>query len=106
MYKPLLIAIFMLIGSSVMAQKKTPAEKAKAKTEEMQKDLQLTPDQNKKIYEVNLKAYASIADYEAKDPGKKFKKKQKNIVQDLREDQFKKILNAAQFKKYKDPTIV
>ncbi len=98
------MALLLILGCSLnlMAEKKTPAEKAKAKTEEMQKDLQLNPDQNKKIYDINLKAYTAIAEYEAKDPGKKLKKKQKNIVQDLREDQFKKILSPAQYKKYKE----
>jgi len=85
-----------------MAVKKTPIEKAKEKTEEMQKDLQLTPDQNKKIYDINLKAYTSIAEYDTKKPSKKLKKKQKDIVQNLRDDQYKKILTSAQYQKYKE----
>lgn len=93
----------ILFGSLTgFAGKKTPAEKAKAKTEEMQKALQLTPEQNKKIYEINLKAYTTISDYEAKKPSKKLKKKQKDIVQKLRDDQYKKVLTSAQLKKYKD----
>lgn len=99
--RPFIIAIVLLLlnlGSN--AAKKNPAEKAKAKTDTMQKDLALTADQYTKIYDVNLKAFTSIAEYEAKKPGKKLKKKQKQIVQDLREDQFKKILSAAQYKTY------
>ena len=98
----LLVLVFFSIAFHSFGQKKTPAEKAKKKTEEMQKDLQLTPDQNKKIYDVNLKAYTSIADYEAKKPNKKLKKKQKNIVQDLRDKEYKKILTAAQLKKLQE----
>ncbi len=98
----LLVLVFFSIAFHSFGQKKTPAEKAKKKTEEMQKDLQLTPDQNKKIYDVNLKAYTSIADYEAKKPNKKLKKKQKNIVQDLRDKEYKKILTSAQMKKLQE----
>lgn len=98
----LLVLVFFSIAFHSFAQKKTPAEKAKKKTEEMQKDLQLTAEQNKKIYDVNLKAYTSIAEYEAKKPNKKLKKKQKNIVQDLRDKEYKKILTAAQLKKLQE----
>ena len=58
--------------------------------------------ENKKIYDVNLKAYTSIAEYEAKKPNKKLKKKQKNIVQDLRDKEYKKILTSAQMKKLQE----
>ncbi|MBK7762935.1 MAG: hypothetical protein IPI46_06125 [Bacteroidetes bacterium] len=98
----LLLLLLLSLQITAIAQKKTPVEKAKAKTEEMQKDLQLTADQHKRVYDINLKAYQSIADYDAKDPGKKLKKKQKNIVQDLREAEYKRILTAAQYKKYLD----
>ncbi len=102
MNKLFLLLVFLVINTAAFADKKTPVEKAKAKTEEMQKDLQLNADQNKKIYDINLKAYSSIADYETKKPSKKLKKKQKDIVQDMRDDQYKKILTPAQYKKYKD----
>ena len=102
MNKLFLVLAFIFFSTAAFADKKTAAEKAKDKTEEMQKNLQLTPEQNKKIYEVNFKAYTSISDYDAKDPGKKLKKKQKKIVQDLRDDQYKKILTSTQYKKYKD----
>lgn len=98
----LLVLVLFSLTINSFGQKKTPAEKAKKKTEEMQKDLQMTPDQNKKIYDVNIKAYTSIADYEAKKPNKKLKKKQKNIVQDLRDKEYKKILTAAQLKKLQE----
>jgi len=102
MNKLFLILAFVFISSVAFAQKKTPTEKASAKTEEMKKALQLSPDQQKKIYEINMKAYTSIADYETKKPSKKLKKKQKDIVQNMRDDQYKKILTPAQYKKYKD----
>lgn len=98
----LLLLLLLSLQIASIAQKKTPTDKAKAKTEEMQKDLQLSADQHKKVYDINLKAYQAIADYEAKDPSKKLKKKQKNIVQDLREAEYKRILTSAQYKKYLD----
>lgn len=84
------------------AKEKTSAEKAKEKTEEMQKNLGLTAEQNKKIYEINLKTYTSIDDYEAKNDNKKLRKKQKDIMQDKRKDEFKKVLTAPQYKKYEE----
>jgi hypothetical protein len=102
MNKFLLVCLLILIGLPSIAQKKSINEKAAAKTEEMQKVLQLSKEQQTKLYEVHVKAYTSIAEYDAKKPSKKLKKKQKDIVQKLRDDQYKKILTAAQYKKYKD----
>ncbi len=102
MNKSLLVFILLFLSLHVLAVKKTPIEKAKAKTEEMQKSLQLNPEQTKKIYEINLKAYTSISEYESKKPSKKLKKKQKDIVQNMRDDHYKKILTPAQYKKYKE----
>lgn len=100
--KKIFLLALLFISVTSFAQKKTPADKAKEKTAELQKDLNLTPEQNKKVYEINLKAYTSIAEYDAKAPSKKLKKKQKDIVQDLRKAEYKKILTAAQFKKMED----
>lgn len=85
-----------------MADKKTPAEKAKEKMEELQKSLGLNPEQSKKVYDFNLKANISMDEYEAKKPSKKLKKKQKDIWSDLRKAEYKKIFTAAQFKKYEE----
>ena len=100
MRKLILLLALLSFSAGAYAGKKTPADKAKEKTDQMQKDLQLTADQYKKIYDLNLKMYTSVEEYDAKKPSKKFKKKQKQIVQDLRDDQFKKIMNTAQYKKY------
>jgi len=102
MNKLLVLIFFIGLTISASAEKKTPTEKAKGKTEEMQQNLQLSTEQHKKIYDINLKTYTSIAEYDATDPGKKLKKKQKEIAQVLREKQFKKILTTSQYKKYKD----
>lgn len=98
------IFLFLLAFASLqcMADKKTPAEKAKEKTEELQKALGLSPEQSKKVYEINLKANESIDAYEAKKPSKKLRKKQKDIVSDLKKAEYKKIFTAAQYKKYED----
>lgn len=98
----IILLVFLSFGISSFAEKKSPEEKAKKKTEEMTQDLKLTPDQQKKIYEVNLNAYKSIATYEAKKPSKKLKKKQKDIVQDLRDKEYKKILTPTQMKTLQD----
>lgn len=98
--KKLFFLFMMLISLQVLADKKTPAEKAKEKTDEMQHDLTLTPEQSKKVYDINLKTYASIADYEAKETSVKLRKKQKDIATDIRKAEFKKVLTAPQFKKY------
>ena len=100
--KKILLILLAFMSLPCLADKKTPIEKAKEKTEELQKNLTLTPEQNKKVYEINLKAYESIDAYEAKKPSKKLKKKQKDIVGDLKKAEYKKIFTAAQFKKYKE----
>lgn len=98
----IILGLLFFLNLSVFADKKTPAEKAKEKTEEMNKDLQLSADQQKKIYDVNLKAFEAIDAYDAKKPSKKLKKKQKEIVQNMRKNEYKKILTPAQFKKMLD----
>lgn len=95
--------IMGMISLTLSAQKKpekTPEQKAKSKTTEMVQLLKLNPEQEQKIYEINLKAYQSIEKYEAKKPGKALKKKQKDIVQSMREKEFQKILTPAQFQTY------
>ena len=77
MKKILFIVFAISIQLSAFADKKTPAQKAKEKTDEMVKELTLTADQQKKIYDINLKAYTAIDAYEDKKPSKKLKKKQK-----------------------------
>lgn len=94
-----------MLASTLFSQaqdkaKKTPEEKATKKTTEMVTALKLTKEQEKMLYSTNLKAYQSIATYDAKKPSKKLKKKQKDIVQKLRNDEFKKILTPAQYKEY------
>ena len=92
-----------LLTISLFAQdkpKKSPEEKARTKTEEMVSSLKLSKEQETMIYSTNLKVYQSIVTYAAKNPDKKSKKKQKKIVQNLRDTEYKKILNATQYKLY------
>ncbi len=98
--KKLLLILLVFVSWQGIAQKKTPTEKAKEKSEELQKALGLTAEQTKKVYEFNLKANVSMDEYEAKKPSKKLKKKQKDIWSDLRKAEYKKIFTAAQYKKY------
>lgn len=81
--------------------KKTPEDKARRKTSEMVTAMKLSKEQENMLYAINLKAYQSIASYEAKNTGKKLRKKQKDIVQGLREKEFQKILTPAQYAEYR-----
>ena len=100
--KNILIILLTLFSLKTFGQDKTPADKAKNKTEEMQHDLGLTPEQNKKIYDINLKTYTSIANYEAKESNERLRKKQKDVATDIRKEEFKKVLTSAQYKKYEE----
>ncbi|HMN31998.1 MAG: hypothetical protein IT215_00610 [Chitinophagaceae bacterium] len=100
--KNIVIILLSILTLQAYAQKRTPSEKAKAKTDEMQHDLALSPEQNKKIYELNLKTYNSIANYEAKQTNERLRKKQKDVETDIRKAEFKKVLTASQFKKYEE----
>jgi|688.fasta_scaffold480594_1 hypothetical protein len=100
-----LFFLIIIVTATIVSQaqdkaKKTPEDKAHKKTTEMVTALKLTKEQEKMLYSTNLKAYQSIAAYEAKKPSKKLKKKQKDVVQKLRNDEFKKILTPAQYKEY------
>jgi len=100
----LLLALFIpCLFSAVYGQdkaKKTPEDKARRKTSEMVVSLKLSKEQETMLYAVNLKSYQSISAYEAKKPSKKMRKKQKDIVQGMREAEFKKILTPVQFSQY------
>ncbi len=80
--------------------KKTTEEKAKKKTTEMVTSLKLTKEQDALIFSTNLKIYQSIEKYNTKKHSKKDKKKQKDIAQNLRDKEFKRILMPAQYKQY------
>lgn len=96
-----IVLVLVLIGSIAQAkEKRTPEQKTIAKTNEMVAWLKLTKEQEKMIYSINLRAYQSIEKYDTKNHTKDEKKKQKDKVQKLREDEFKKILSASQFAEY------
>lgn len=103
MRKLFLIATLVLTTLVTLSQekvKKTPEEKAKKRTTEMVTSLKLTNEQENMLYSTNLKAYQSIEKYDTKDHSKKDKKKQKDMVQKLRDNEYKKILTPAQYKEY------
>jgi hypothetical protein len=80
--------------------KKTPEQKAHTKTSELVTALNLTKDQESKLYASHLKYYQTTDAYEAKDPSKKDKKKFKDQAQAIREAEYKRILTPAQYKQY------
>lgn len=102
MIKRILIMILMAISAVTYADKKTPADKAKEKADEMQKTLNLTPEQYKNVADLYKRSYQAIDDFEAKDPTKKNKKNYKKAVSEKRNAELKKILNKDQFKKYEE----
>lgn len=102
MIKRVLIVILMAISTITYADKKTPADKAKEKADEMQKALNLTPEQYKSIADLYKRSYQAIDDFEAKNPTKKNKKNYKKAVGEKRNAELKKILNKEQFKKYEE----
>ncbi|MBL7764984.1 MAG: hypothetical protein JNJ58_02745 [Chitinophagaceae bacterium] len=100
----ILIGLLLLSFNSPAQQKteKTPEMKARTKTTEMVQSLKLSKEQETMLYSVNLKAYQSIATYEAKKPGKKMLKRQKGIVKNMREKEYAKVLSPAQYKQYQE----
>lgn len=98
-----IIVVLVLSTTFSYAQekaKKTPEDKAKKKTTEMVSSLKLTKEQENMLYSTNLKAYQSIEKYDTKEHSKKDKKKQKDMVQKLRDAEYKKIMSPAQYKEY------
>lgn len=103
MRKIILILALLMSATLSYAQdkvKKTAEDKAKKKTSEMVTSLKLSKEQENMLYSTNLKAYQSIEKYDTKDHSKKDKKKQKDMVQKLRDSEYKKILTPAQYKEY------
>lgn len=102
MKKILFLLVLVSIHLIVLSKddKRTPEQKAHAKTSELVTALKLTKDQESKLNATHLKYYQNIDAYEAKDPSKKDKKKFKDQAQAIRETEYKRILTPAQYKQY------
>ena len=80
-------------------QRKSPQERAQNQTRWMQKNLALTEDQNKKVYDIILR-YAQEADNNATNPPGKQKKRDRQEINRDREADLKAVLTGEQFQKY------
>lgn len=80
-----------------------PEERAKSQTEQLKKTLDLDKTQEKKVYELNLKAGKEMAEMRKDMQGGGDRDAMRSKFRDLREKQnkeMKKILSDSQYKKY------
>lgn len=102
------ILMILILGTSVsMAQRGgqdfDPEERAKAQTEELKELLDLKKDQEKKVYELNLKAGKDMAKMRSEMQGGGDRDAMREKFGKLRAEQnkeMKKILTDAQYEKY------
>jgi len=97
-----LVAI-LLSATATFAQQampqKTPQERAQNQTQWMQKNLSITDDQGKKIYDIILK-YAQQTDAaRAEGPGKD-RRAEMQAINSGRENELKAVLTGDQYQKY------
>ena len=102
--KKILFLLFVIaLSLSSFAQdkaKKTPEQKARAKTTEMVAIFKLSKEQDAMLYTTHLKYYQTTDAYEAGKHSKKEEKKFKDQSQALREKDYKRILTPAQYKQH------
>ncbi|MDR1714812.1 MAG: DUF4890 domain-containing protein [Dysgonomonas sp.] len=98
----LFLTIVLFATSGVFAQQRqraTPEERAKRQTETLVKELSLTEDQQKKVYEINLKFAQPLADQGKETDREKLRAQfQKN--QEERTAAIKAVLTEDQQKKF------
>jgi len=75
----------------------TPEQRAERQTEMMGRMLSLTPEQKTKIYEVNIKAAKQSGKFSGPADSTNFR-----VIQEARENAYKKILTEDQYKKYEE----
>jgi hypothetical protein len=97
----MVLGITMSVAQNRGGQRMDPEERAKQTTKELKEALDLNADQEKKVYELNLKAGKEMADAWQEANGdreamrEKMGKSRENTNKEL-----KKILTAEQYKKY------
>lgn len=97
--------IAVLFGSSFaiaqqqQMQQRTPRERAQNQTRMMQKNLGLTDDQNKKVYDIILK-YAQQADNARNEAPGRDRRQEMKEIQNNKEADLKAVLTGEQFQKY------
>ena len=103
----ILAMILVLVTSVAMAQRGgqnfDPEERAKSQTEQLKKVLDLKKDQEKKVYELNLKAGKEMAEMrkDMQSGGSREGMREKfTAMRDKNNKEMKKILSDDQYKKY------
>ena len=103
LFKSVIILCLAVSTSVAIAQdrpRRSPEERAENQTHWMQKNLGLSQDQNKKVYDIIL-FYAREAENAAAEPRGNEKKIEKNGIKKDRESELKEVLTPDQFSKYK-----
>jgi hypothetical protein len=104
-----LLLMVLILGTSIsMAQNRggqnmSPEERAKSQTKELDELLDLNKDQEKKVYELNLKASKNMAKMRDDMQGGGDREAMREKFGKLREEndkEMEKILTDSQFKKY------
>jgi len=97
-----MIALVLLVGSTVNAQTKSPEKGAKAQAEKIKTLLNLSEEQNAKIYEIYLKASIKTDSIKAANPGVKGKAVTKltKPVNNARDAKMVKVLTPEQATQY------
>lgn len=91
----------MSIAQNRGGQRMDPEERAKKSTEALKEELDLKKDQEKKVYELNLKAGKEMtAAWEAADGDREVMREKMGKVRDNTNKEMKKILSDDQYKKY------
>lgn len=102
----LLLMIVVLGTTMSMAQNRggqrmDPEERAKKSTKELKEALDLKEDQEKKVYELNLKAGKEMSEaWEEADGDRDVMRKKMGKVRDNTNNEMKKILSDDQYEKY------
>jgi hypothetical protein len=104
----ILAMILVLVTSVAMAQRGgqnvDPKERAKSQTEQLKKALDLDKDQEKKVYELNLKAGKEMAEMRKDMQGgggdRDAMRKKFGAMREKQNKEMKKVLSDDQYKKY------
>ena len=97
-----MIALVLLVGGNVNAQNKSPEQSAKAQAEKVKTLLNLSEEQNAKIYQIYLKAAVKTDSIKTANPGLKGKAMTKltKSVNNARDAKMVKVLTPEQATQY------
>ena len=104
----ILFFVFVMIITTTIAQQRggqrnlNPEDIAKRQTERMDEALDLTKDQEKNVYEINLESGKKMRDLREKMRGGGFEGMREKMgeIREEQNEKMKKVLSASQWKKY------